>query len=216
MRSFFTLLACLALPLLAQEERAPLKSLEKPTTADSASETELQLHDLVTQRNLTRLEEKLGVKFTHPFPVAQFDFDVYRRQPLALLPVEGGKVSITRPLINPYDGAGTIEWMTGTEKIQTLGRIHLDGFVHLDEKGEVMQISLLASPDYWSTQDGTPQMSRNEGETGWEFVERALLTYCVRAKKAADQPQALLLLSGFEKTLAAIQQCRRDEVRGTP
>ena len=214
MKSFFTLLTCFSLPLLAQEELAPQKSLEKPTSDNSSPEAELQPHDLVTQRSLTRLEKKLGVKFTHPFPVAQFDFDVYRRQPLALLPVEGGKVAFTRPIVN--QGAGSIEWMTGTEKIQTLGRIHLDAFVHLDEKGEVMQISLLASPDDWSTQDGTPQMSRNEGETGWEFVERALLTYCVRAKKAADQPQALLLLSGFEKTLAAIQQCRRDEVRETP
>jgi len=213
MKPLFALLTCLALPLFAEEEHAPSK---QSIAADSFAKLELQPHDLVTQRSLARLEEKLGVKFTHPFPVAHFDFDVHRRQPLALLPVEEGKVAITRPIINPYDGAGTIEWMTGTEKIETLGRISLDAFVHLDEKGEVVQISLLSSPDDWSSGPNTSQIFRNEGEMGWEFLERALIAYRLRAKKAVDPRQALLLLSGFEKTLTAIQQCRRDEVRNNP
>jgi hypothetical protein len=216
MRFFFTLLACLPLPLLAQEARVPVEPLEKATPADSFSKPELSPNDLVTQRSLARLEQKLGVKFNHPFPVAEFDLDEYLRQPIALLPVAEGKVAVTRPIINPHDGAGSIEWMIGTEKIRTLGEISLSAFVYLDERGEFIQISLLAAPDYWSTQTGTSQLIRNEGETGWEFVERALLTYRLRSKKAGDQKQALLLLSGFEKTLAAIHQCRWDEVLKKP
>ena len=208
MKSLVALLACLALPLLAEDERAPSN---KPTPADSDSKLELEPHDRITQRSLARLAQKLGVTFNHPFP-AEFDCDAYRKQPIALLPVEGGKVSVTRPIINPYDGRGTIEWMIGTEQIQTLGRTSLDALVYMDEEGEFIQISLPTSPDDWSGEAGTPQLARNEGESGKEFVERALLTYRLRAKKAEDPQQALLLLSGFEKTLTAIHQCRRDEV----
>ncbi len=212
MKSLFGFLISLTLPVMAQEDRAP----SRPTDpASVVAKPGLEPHDQVTQRSLARLEEKLGVKFNQPFP-AQFDIDVYRRQPIALLPATGGKIAVTRPVINPYDRTGSIEWMTGPEKIAELGKISLDAFVHMDEGGEFLQISLVASPDGWTAEDGTPLIWRHDGETGREFTDRALLTYRLRAKKAADQAQALLLFSGFEKTLLAIHQCRKDEVFKTP
>ncbi len=200
------LFGCVA-PAFSQQERArpdkeAIRVLPQPSQG---------FPDLLAQRSLNRLEGKLGVVFNIPFPVAHFDFDVYRRQSLALLPVEGETVVVTRPIINPYDDNLTIEWMTGLKDVTKLGRVSLDALVDLDERGDFIQINLPASPDEWSAEKGTSGIQRNDGETAGAFVERALWTYRLRAQKAADPKQANLLLSGFEKILKAIDQCRKEE-----
>jgi len=166
----------------------------------------------LTAAAIARLEKRIDVAFTIPFP-KEWDIDVYRKQPIAKLAVEGGKVSATRPLVNPYDGTGTIEWTIGPEDHTKLLSEGIDCMLSLEDDGTCLQIGLLCSGDPWSAEDRVKhQLLREEKESGPEFFARAMATYRLRAAKAKDPAKAALALAGFEKIAAAILELRKEEV----
>ena len=155
---------------------------------------------------LGKLEEKLGIRFTIPFP-KNYDPDAYKKQPLAVLAVDGGKVSITRPVVNPYDEPRTVEWMIGPEDPEKLAA-GVDCALDLDERGQFSRLRLMAA---WAD-DGTGnhQIARGEGESGKDLFERARLTYRDRAGKAKDPAMARVYVEALEKVAAAVQTVRRE------
>ncbi len=191
MKIFALLFWTICLPLLAKEE---------PSAADK-----------VTTAAIGRLEKRIDTAFTISFP-KEWDIEVYRKQPIALLTVEGGKISATRPLVNPYDGAGTIEWMLGPEDPAQMPGVNLDCFLNLDEAGEFFQMSLLCHADDWPKDDrSSHQLRRRDDESGPAFFKLAMETYRLRAKKAKNPAQAALMLAGFEKIATALHALRKEE-----
>lgn len=191
MKIFALLFWTICIPLLAKEE---------PSASDK-----------ITTAAIARLERRINAAFTIPFP-KEWDIDVYRKQPVALLAVEGGKVSATRPLVNPYDGAGTIEWMLGPEDPAQMPGANLDCFLNLDEAGEFFQMSLLCHADDWPKDDrSSHQLRRNDDESGPAFFKRAMATYRLRAANAKDPSQAVRMLAGFEKIATTLHALRKEE-----
>ena len=172
---------------------------------------ELPPDALLTKQALAHLDQRLNAKFDIPFP-KDWDIDAHSKQPIALIAVDGGKVTATRPLVNPYDGRGTIEWMIGPEKVERLPLENVVCILHLDEHGDFLQIGLLSTPDEWPSE--TPkghQLKRRDDETGPAFFQRAMLTYRLRTKNAKEPAQALRVLAAFEKIATAIQVLRKEE-----
>lgn len=172
---------------------------------------ELPAHDKLTKQALAKLGNQMGVSFSIPFP-KNFDIDIHMKQPLALLPVDGRKISATQPRLNPYDGAGTIEWMFGTDDPEKLSEDNITCMLHLDEDGKCLQIALMRHPDSWTSEGREGhQLRRREGETGYEFVTRAMLTFRLRSQKAKNPALAMRYLAAFEKMVTAIQVLRSAE-----
>lgn len=173
---------------------------------------ELSPEDRLTSQALAKLDKKMGAAFTIPFP-AKWDIDVYLKQPIAVIAVDGGKVSATKPQINPYSGE-TIEWMMGAENPDELSKENIICMVSLDEDGQCSQIGLLSHPDSWPAEGREGhQLWRRDGELGTEFFTRAMLTYRLRSKKAKDPAQALRYLAAFEKIVTATIELRKLETQ---
>lgn len=175
---------------------------------DAPRKAQAAAPDPLTIQALGRLEKKLEIQFKIPFP-AQFDIDAYQKRPLALIPIQGSKVCLTRPIVNPFDEPQKVEWMIGPGDPTQLLELGFDCSFDLDERGEFSATNLLAD---WATDGtGTHQIMRGDVESGSDFFERARLTYRARAEKAKDPVMAKLLLSAFEKIATTIQALRKEE-----
>lgn len=163
--------------------------------------------DPLTVRALARIEKQMDITFSIPFP-ANFDIDVYMKRPLALIPVNGTKVCVTRPIVNPYDEPMKVEWMIGPADVTQLSKDGIDCSMDLDEEGEFTRLNLMVN---WASDGGNHSIERDDKETGKEFFERARLTYRFRAGKAENPALAELLLAGFEKMAVTIQTLRKEE-----
>lgn len=202
---FVLLLLALILPLNLRAAKETARNI--PT--DKSEPKELQ--DPLTVRALTRLEERLNIKFNIPFP-ATFDIDVYMKQPLALWEIGGSKVSVTRPIINPYDEPRTVEWMIGPadpKKLPFADSVHVR--IDLDDHGDFTRLNLIA--DWTSNKGDEHLLDRGESESSAEFFERARLTYQSMAKKAKDPVAAILYLTALEKMASTIQTLHKVERR---
>ncbi len=74
------------------------------------------------------------------------------------------------------------------------------------------QIALMRHPDSWTSEGREGhQLRRREGETGSEFITRAMLTFRLRSQKAKDPALAMRYLAAFEKIVTAIQVLRSAE-----
>lgn len=169
--------------------------------------------DPLTVRALARLEERMDLKFNVPFP-ANFDTDVYRKRPLAMILIDGSKVLVTRPIVNPYDEPRSVEFMIGPADPARLPNEGVDCSFDLDERGEFSRLNLLV--DWAADGRSTHLLDRGEGESGPDFFERARLTYQFRARKAKHPAQAELFLTAFEKIARTIQALRKEEARAVP
>lgn len=173
----------------------------------AAEKKEHSAEEKLIMAALDRLPERLAVKFDIPFPVA--DIDHWQKQPIALMEVDGGKVAVTQPKMQPYDGAGTIEWMMMPPDALTKLEKTIDCALHLDEAGDFLQIGILCSDDPWSAEDRVNhQIFRRDEETGSAFFERAMQTYRLRAKKAKDAVHAARCVAIVEKISRAVQLLR--------
>jgi hypothetical protein len=164
--------------------------------------------DPLIVRALGRLEERLGIRFIIPFP-DDFDVDAHKKLPLAVLEVDGSKVCLTRPIVNPFDEPRTVEWMMGPADPKKLGHQSIDCAFILDEQGDFSRLNLIA--DWASDDTGNHQLDRGEDESGRDFFERARLSYRDRVGKAKDPASARLYLTAFEKVALAIQTLRKEE-----
>ena len=136
--------------------------------------------DPLTIRALTHLEKRLDIKFNIPFPT-NHGIDVYRKRPRALWEIGGSKVSVTRPIVNPYDEPRAVEWMIGpadTMKIPFADNV--DCSIDLDDHGDFARLNLIVE---WTLKGDKHQLERGESESSAEFFERARLTYQAMAKK---------------------------------
>jgi hypothetical protein len=163
----------------------------------------------VLVRALTKLEDRMGVKFNIPFP-ADFDIDYWRKAPLAHIEISGRKLAFTRPKVNPFDEPRLIEWIIGNEKPAQFGNGSFDCAVSIDERGEFDRVNVIEN---WSAdKTGNHLIERGEGETGTVFFERARLTFQARAKASEDSASALLHLEAFEKIAIQIQALAKTEI----
>jgi hypothetical protein len=193
--------------------RAEEKLLKNQSVVGEVSVEEENVPDPVIVRALDRLEKRMEIRFNIPFP-ANYDIDVYRKRPIALISLDAGKVCATRPIVNPYDEPRAVEWMIGPADPAQLQTTNLECAFDLDDQGDFCRVNLLAD---WATDDtGNHQIERGENESGSIFFERARLTYQMRAKSAKDPATAMLFLSGFEKMATVIQSLREEEARAVP
>jgi hypothetical protein len=185
---------------------------DRPVVGEVSVEEE-NVPDPATVRALDRLEKRMEIRFDIPFP-ANYDIDVYRKRPIALISLDAGKVCATRPIVNPYDEPRTVEWMIGPADPAQLPTTNLECAFDLDEQGEFCRVNLIA--DWAADETGNHQIERGETESGSIFFERARLTYQMRAKKAKDPATAMLFLSAFEKMATVMQSLSKDEARAVP
>lgn len=180
--------------------------------ATSLSAAEKQPTDPLLDKALTRVEQKLATKFEIAFPSDKLDPDAYRVTPFGIVATGDKKVTASKPLVNPYDGAGTIEWFIAPEDVKQIGAGHLDVFMHFDANGDFLSISLLGHPDHWPVDKakGIGQLRREKDEAGFKFYHRAIETYRERAKNAKDPAQAATFLQAFDKMARAIQASYRE------
>jgi hypothetical protein len=170
------------------------------------------VQDPITVRALARLEQRMAIKFNIPFP-ANFDTDVYRKRPLAVISIDGSKLLASRPIVNPYDEPRTVEFMIGPANPARLPNEGVDCSFDFDERGEFSRLNLLVD---WASDGGNHQLWRGAGESGPDFFERARLTYQFRARKAKDPALAALVLAAFEKMARTIHALRKEEGRTAP
>lgn len=206
MRSLIALLILSPATLLHAEDDG---GRERPTTHEEKQSEQ----DPITLRALTHLEKRMKIEFSIPFP-ADFDTDPYRKRPLALFPLDGAKVHVSRPIVNPYDEPRTVEWMIAPADPALLANQSVDCSFDLDAHGEFSRWNLLA--DWASDDSGNHQIERGEAESTADFFERARLTYQSRAKKAKDPAQADLFLSAFVKMATVIRTLRKEEAAALP
>lgn len=203
------------LPLLALNLLADLHAeidVARHQQEDAGVEENVPPDPLIV-RALGRLEERLGMRFIIPFP-ADFDVDAHKKLPLAVMEVDGSKVCLTRPIVNPFDEPLTVEWMMGPDDPKKLGNQNIDCAFILDERGDFSRLNLIV--DWASDGTGNHQLDRGEDESARDFFERARLTYRDRASKAKDPASAQLYLTAFEKVALAIQTLRKEEPKKTP
>ncbi|MEQ1843419.1 MAG: hypothetical protein ABL994_23680, partial [Verrucomicrobiales bacterium] len=133
----------LLLPLVALNLCLNAVADEERTRAPGASgRNEPVVPDPLVVHALTRLEERMEIRFDIPFP-ANFDVDVHKKQPLALIPVDGEKVCVTRPMVNPFDEPRTVEWMMGSADAAKLSSVAIDCAFDLDEAGDFTRFNLI-------------------------------------------------------------------------
>ncbi len=189
----------------------PVTVRAKEDAAREPVRAEKEAQDPLTVRALARLEQRMEIRFDIPFP-ANFDTDAYRKRPLAVISIDGSKVCVTRPIVNPYDEPRSVEFMIGPADLARLANEGVDCSIDLDERGEFSRLNLLV--DWASDGKSTHLLERGEDESGAVFFERARLTYRFRAKKAKDPAQAELFLAAYEKMATTIQALRKEEARG--
>ena len=204
---FSLLLFTLILPMNLLAEKETIRDV----ATDKSDPKEPQ--DPLTIRALTHLEKRLNIKFNIPFPTT-FDIDAYMKRPLALWEIGGAKVSVTQPIVNPYDEPRTVEWMIGPADTKKLpSSENVEGKIDLDDNGDFTRLNLLAD---WTSKGDKHQLDRDESESNAEFFERARLTYQAMAKKAKDPVAAILYLAAFEKMATTIQSLWKEEARAVP
>ena len=159
--------------------------------------------------SLEKLPARMKMEFDIPFP-KDWDIDAHSKQPIAIMDVNGGKVCVTQPKMQPYDGNGTIEWIIGPNPEQLI-KDNVQCMLHLDESGDFLSIVMISDPDDWPAQDSNHQLSRRDDETGSAFFERAMLTYRIRAKNAKAPVFASRVVTAVEKISTAAQQLRKEE-----
>jgi len=175
-----------------------------------AAKPERSREEKLIMASLEKLPTRMKTEFNTPFP-KDWDIDAHSKQPIGIMAVDGGKVCVTQPKMQPYDGKGTIEWMIGPDS-ERLIKENVECMLHFDEWGEFLQIGLLVSNDPWTAEDrGNHQLRRGDDETGTAFFERAMLTYRLRAKKAKDPVFAARVVTAVEKISTAAQQLRKEE-----
>jgi hypothetical protein len=174
-----------------------------------AAKPERSREEKLILASLEKLPGRMKIEFNIPFP-KDWDIDAHSKQPIAIMPVDGGNVCVTQPKMQPYDGHGTIEWMIGPDP-ERLIKENAQCMLHLDESGEFLSIVVMCDPDDWPAENSNHQISRGEDETGTAFFERAMLTYRLRAKKAEDPVLAARVVTTVEKVSTAAQQLRKEE-----
>lgn len=205
---FLLLILALILPIDLRAEEEAVRDV--PAEKNEPKETQ----DSLTILALTRLEKRLNIKFNIPFP-ATFDIDAYMKRPLALWEIGSSKVSVTRPIVNPYDEPRTVEWMIGPADPKKLPFAdNVQARIDLDERGDFTRLNIIA--DWTSNKGNEHQLDRDESETSAGFFERARLTYQAMAKKAKDPVAASLYLEAFEKMAVTIHALRKEEARAVP
>ncbi|MDB6078861.1 MAG: hypothetical protein JWO82_2608 [Akkermansiaceae bacterium] len=167
----------------------------------------------LTRKGIERLPSKLGVEFNIPAP-ADWGGDDWLRRPIAVIPVEGGKICATLPFVNPWDGRGTVIW-TIAHQPRNLALESLEVNLTLDEAGEFEAIVIHRARGLkWEDDErGVSQLGRNDddAETGEAFFQRAMKTYRERAEKSDEPADTARLLEGLEKMSLAIRALRQEE-----
>jgi hypothetical protein len=163
------------------------------------------VHDPLMVKALTGLEKHLEARFEIPFP-ANFDPASYLKPPLAVIPVEDGKVCANRPILNPYDEPLLVEWMIGPADPLMLGKNELSCRLDFNLRSDFEGIGLVV--DWASDETGNHSLERREGESGHDFFRRGVETYRFRSRKAQKPVQAELFLKAFGKISLAIRALR--------
>lgn len=174
-----------------------------------AAKPERSREEKLIMASLEKLPARLKAEFNIPFP-KDWDIDAHSKQPIAVMAVDGGKVCVTQPKMQPYDGRGTIEWIIGPDP-ERLTKENVQCMLHLDEWGEFLSIVVISDGDDWPAESSNHQISRRDDETGTAFFERAMLTYRLRAKKAKDPVFAAHVIASIEKISTAARQLRKEE-----
>jgi hypothetical protein len=175
-----------------------------------AAEQERSVDEKLVMASLVKLPARMKIKFNIPFP-KDWDIDVHRKQPIGIMEVDGGKVCVTQPRMQPYDGTGTVEWMIGPEDPKRLTEENLDCMLDFDDTGEFLSIVLMSDGEDWPADGANHQLSRGEDETGPAFFERAMLTYRLRSKKAKEPVFAARAIATTEMIAMVVQQLRKGE-----
>lgn len=175
-------------------------------SAEKASATR---HVQRTQAALASLDQKLTLDFSIAFP-KELDIDAYLTQPIARLSTMQGELFCTKPVVNPFDGEGTVEWHLGPPDAKQFSREHVFCFLSFDGRGDILHLGIL-SEDGWfrGSDEETHQIIREDGESPGAFLSRALLEFHRRAVSSANAQQAVLYLSGVERITQAVCELRR-------
>lgn len=155
---------------------------------------------------LEGLEKHLGVEFKTPFP-ENYDVDVYMKRPIAIVTLQGSKIAMTRPIVNPYDEPRTVEWMFGPADMAKFAHGSIDCRLYFSEDGQISGMNLLA--DWAADATGNHQVDGKEGESETEFIGRAIPVYLERAKKAEDAKAAEHAVEAMRTISIAIRNLRR-------
>ena len=161
-----------------------------------------------TQAAVAGLSQKLDLSFRIPFP-AELDIDPYLTRPIARMMTTQGELFCTEPVVNPFDGKGTIEWHLGPPDTKQFSREHVYCFFGFDDRGKIMHVGIL-SDDGWfhDGNEGTHQMIRDDDESPDAFLRRALQEYQRRAVACSNPQKAMLYLNGVERITQAVCELR--------
>lgn len=176
----------------------------------NAAKREHSADEKLIMASLENLPARMKVEFDIPFP-NDWDIDVHRKQPLGIMEVDGRKVCVTQPKMQPYDGQGSVEWMIGPEDPKQLTKTNVDCLLAFDDAGEIRALILRCDHDDWSSENSNSQIFRGDDETGPAYFERAMLTYRLRARKAKDPVFAARAISTAEKIATVVHQLRKEE-----
>ena len=162
-----------------------------------------------TQAAVAGLSQKLDLSFRIPFP-AELDIDPYLTRPIARMSTAQGELFCTEPVVNPFDGQGTIEWHLGPTDTKQFSREHVYCFFGFDDRGGIMHMGILAEGGWFGgDNEGTHQMIREDDEGADVFLSRAFQEYYRRAVACSDPQKAVLYLSGMERITKAVCELRR-------
>lgn len=162
-----------------------------------------------TQAALEGLSLKLDLGFRLPFP-ADWDIDPYLKRPIARLMTTQGEMCCVEPVVNLFDGDGTVEWHLGPTDTKQFGREHVYCFLSFDERGDILHLGILTDDDWFSDgSGGTHQIIREDGEAPGAFLSRAFLEFHRRSVSSSDPQKAMLYLSGVERVTQAVCELRK-------
>lgn len=162
-----------------------------------------------TQAALTALDQKLQLDFSTAFP-KELDIDLYLTQPLARLTTTQGELFCTKPVVNPFDGDGTVEWHLGPPDTKQFSREHVYCFFSFDDRGDILHVGILSDGGWFcGSNEETHQIIREDGEAPATFLSRAFLEYHRRAVSSSDSQKAVLYLSGVERITQAVCELRK-------
>ncbi len=164
----------------------------------------------LTRAAVAALGDKLELEFSIPFP-AELDIDPEMIQPMGRLNTEQGEMLCTRPVVNLFDGDGTIECHLGPPDEKQFLRERVYFFFSLDERGGLLHLGLQSDDDWFKGRNGaTHQIIRDDDEPAAAFPDRAFAEFHRRALTCASPNKALLYLSGAERiTRAVCELCKQ-------
>ena len=194
---FLALLATLTAPAADQQQDDPSPP---PTTGEN------EPRDPKLVKALEQLEKHLGVEFKTPFP-ENFDVDGYMKRPIAIVTLQGSKIAMTRPIVNPFDEPRTVEWMFGPADMAKFAHGSVDCRLYFNEDGQITGMNLLA--DWAADATGNHQIEGREGESETEFIDRAIAIYLERAKKAGEPKAAEQFVEAMRTISIAVRNLRR-------